>query len=331
MNKISAVTIILAVISFNFTSAFAQHSIDVQRLAAKGEYFEALANYEKLPKRRANTEAITAAARSAWGLGLSDRAIQEYDNNAAMPIEDLMAKCPEIANEVVMDFIKENPEQLAHVHSDRLDFSLFKRDARHWLEAISVLEQDDTIEDIRHELYSGIVGKQTASSFIAFKKQYEKKLDYKTILNDYKSIKKTVIEYSSRDGSRLDQLNLALEQILSKMDAQEVTKEQVENFKLFLLDAPLEMAYKACKHINQSMFMHKDLILNDVNFSNGLKKAKTSPGSFANTVLSGTAVAAGAAAQEVVQADKENKKKTRKKKTLVEKVKSLVSSETKED
>lgn len=61
------------------SAAFAQHPIEVQRLAAKGEYFRALVEYEKLPKRRADTAAVTAAARSAWGLGLADRSISEYD------------------------------------------------------------------------------------------------------------------------------------------------------------------------------------------------------------------------------------------------------------
>ncbi len=79
MKTISIKILIIAVVSICPAICTAQHSIDVQRQAAKGEYFDALASFEKLPKRRASTEAITAAARSAWGLGLSDRAIQEYD------------------------------------------------------------------------------------------------------------------------------------------------------------------------------------------------------------------------------------------------------------
>ena len=58
---------------------YAQHSIEIQRHAAKGEYYKALVEYEKLPKRRATSAAVTAAARSAWGLGLPERAIQEYE------------------------------------------------------------------------------------------------------------------------------------------------------------------------------------------------------------------------------------------------------------
>jgi tetratricopeptide (TPR) repeat protein len=79
MERKIALSLILAAGLIFAGNAFAQHSIDVQRLAAKGEYMEALISYEKLPKRRASTEAVSAAARSAWGLGLSQRAIQEYD------------------------------------------------------------------------------------------------------------------------------------------------------------------------------------------------------------------------------------------------------------
>lgn len=79
MKKILAVLTIQAAGLFSGAVCQAQHSIDVQRLAAKGEYFQALVDFEKLPKRKASTEAVSAAARSAWGLGLSQRAIQEYD------------------------------------------------------------------------------------------------------------------------------------------------------------------------------------------------------------------------------------------------------------
>lgn len=61
------------------TQLSAQHPIEVQRLAAAGEYFKALASYDKMAKRQATPEAVLAAARSAWALGLPDRAIAEFD------------------------------------------------------------------------------------------------------------------------------------------------------------------------------------------------------------------------------------------------------------
>ncbi|MCO6431759.1 MAG: tetratricopeptide repeat protein [Deltaproteobacteria bacterium] len=59
--------------------ANAQHPIDVQRLSAKGEHFDALVAYQKLPKRRTTSEAVNAAARSAWALSLPKLAIEEFD------------------------------------------------------------------------------------------------------------------------------------------------------------------------------------------------------------------------------------------------------------
>lgn len=59
--------------------AAAQHPIDVQRKTAAGEHFEALVTYEKLPKRRVNAGAQLAAAKSAWALGLAQRAVEDFE------------------------------------------------------------------------------------------------------------------------------------------------------------------------------------------------------------------------------------------------------------
>lgn len=67
-----------AVIIASASVAQAQHSIDVQRLAAAGDHFEALTTFDELPRRRRTTAARIAAARSAWALGLADRALNEY-------------------------------------------------------------------------------------------------------------------------------------------------------------------------------------------------------------------------------------------------------------
>lgn len=77
--RIAIVLFELIVITHSVENCYAQHPIDVQRSAADGEYFKALVNYERLPRRRATTLSIVAAARSAWGLGLSTKAILEYD------------------------------------------------------------------------------------------------------------------------------------------------------------------------------------------------------------------------------------------------------------
>lgn len=60
--------------------AVAQHAIDVQQKAVAGEYYEALLLYDKMAKRRATVDATIAAGKSAWALGLADRAILEIDS-----------------------------------------------------------------------------------------------------------------------------------------------------------------------------------------------------------------------------------------------------------
>ncbi|MCB0332247.1 MAG: tetratricopeptide repeat protein [Bdellovibrionales bacterium] len=71
--------IILFLIFSGLGDAFAQHPIDVQRQSAQGEHFSALVTYEKLPRRTVNAGAQLSAAKSAWALGLSQRAIEDFE------------------------------------------------------------------------------------------------------------------------------------------------------------------------------------------------------------------------------------------------------------
>lgn len=59
--------------------AAAQHPVDVQKLSAAGEHFRALSMYELLPDRAVGTDTRIAAAKSAWALGLTRVAAQEFD------------------------------------------------------------------------------------------------------------------------------------------------------------------------------------------------------------------------------------------------------------
>ncbi|MEZ4755112.1 MAG: tetratricopeptide repeat protein [Bdellovibrionota bacterium] len=60
-------------------SASAQHPVEIQQQTADGDHFRALVDFEKLPKRRQTIESRLAAAKSAWALGLVERAAAEYD------------------------------------------------------------------------------------------------------------------------------------------------------------------------------------------------------------------------------------------------------------
>jgi len=58
----------------------ADHPIEVQRKSARGEHFEALVLYDRLAQRNMTPDARLAAAKSAWALGLVDKAVAEFDH-----------------------------------------------------------------------------------------------------------------------------------------------------------------------------------------------------------------------------------------------------------
>ncbi len=60
--------------------ARAEHPIDVQQKASDGDYLGALLAFDRMPKRIATTESVIAAGKSAWALGLADRARKEFES-----------------------------------------------------------------------------------------------------------------------------------------------------------------------------------------------------------------------------------------------------------
>ena len=87
--KLSFLSIYLVWIATGLAAApaVAQSAIEVQKKAAEARYYESLVEYEKIPRSRVGSETALAAARSAWALGLSDRAAEEFD--LALRSEDL--------------------------------------------------------------------------------------------------------------------------------------------------------------------------------------------------------------------------------------------------
>jgi type IV pilus assembly protein PilF len=59
--------------------SFSEHPIDVQRLSASGNHYEALLAFHRLPDRQINAEARLAAARSAWAMSLPSMAIDQLE------------------------------------------------------------------------------------------------------------------------------------------------------------------------------------------------------------------------------------------------------------
>jgi len=62
-----------------------QHPMDVQRRSAESDHLAALVTYDRLPRRTISAEARIAAGRSAWALGLPERALSEFDRAMVDP------------------------------------------------------------------------------------------------------------------------------------------------------------------------------------------------------------------------------------------------------
>ncbi len=100
------------------STSMAQHPVEVQRLAASGDFYVALTTYERMPKRIATTESIVAAARSAWGLGLATRAQEEFDRalrDEKMPDEE---KARVFLSKGIIEY-QEGRYQVAVLHAER--------------------------------------------------------------------------------------------------------------------------------------------------------------------------------------------------------------------
>mgnify|MGYP000982494089 CR=1 FL=1 len=133
------------------SSALAQHSIDVQRYAAQGEFFKALAEFEKLPKRKVNTEASLAAAKSAWALGLPDKSLEYYEDALKRGNLNEDARAGIILSEGIIHY-QEGRNELAEVNASKaikmLDNGIVKSRAFVlWGEVLMKLGKDGAAEE----------------------------------------------------------------------------------------------------------------------------------------------------------------------------------------
>lgn len=178
-------------------------------------------------------------------------------------------------HKMVLNFIRENPEFLGNKGTQfQSEGDMAKPNPRTWLETISGLEENKDIDNIRYEVYSGAIGKTAAARFMAFRSVEDKKIDYKDVLDAYSSVRDDVLV--AVKANRIDKLNQAVEEILLKMEDNKVSKSQVENFKKFMLDIPLELSFKICQKLTSSKFGLKDMIVNDPEYLAKFKVLKNS-------------------------------------------------------
>lgn len=174
----------------------------------------------------------------------------------------------------VADFIRNHREQLEIEHKERLNLQLLTPDRRAWLDMIARLEKETTIDDIRFELYKGIVGPTAAASFATFKKNSEERLSAKDVLYAYQRVRARVKEASSPSSTRFDVLNTAVEEIFTMLPTLDLKEDAVENFAQFMLDVPLEMSLKMSKKLHESTWKQKNNILNNPEFVARFKDRK---------------------------------------------------------
>jgi len=166
----------------------------------------------------------------------------------------------------VADFIRTHPEMSEVQHKDRLNTSMITPDRRSWLDMVSRLENEFELENVRYELYSGIVGPTAAASFLSHKQKHHDKLSGRDILNRFSEVKRRILEASDPQSTRFDLLNGASEEILLMLPDMVLTDRQMGNFKDFLLTIPLEMSLKVFKRLHEVKWAQKNDILNNQKF-----------------------------------------------------------------
>lgn len=172
----------------------------------------------------------------------------------------------------IADFIRECPNMLELSAKDagRLDMSFIVPDRRSMLEGIGMLEASGEVpEELKYEVYSGLVGLSAAAAYVAWSNKKEKSLTLKQILNSYTgNVKKRVLDASSsKKERRFDILNQPIDELLLKLaDNPDLLSAEgyLSNIKLYLLDIPKELATKAFVRLSSlGRFYGKDALLND--------------------------------------------------------------------
>lgn len=183
--------------------------------------------------------------------------------------------------ESVSDFIHEQPGllELDAKRAGRLDDSFITPDRRAWLEGIGALEAEHTLpEDLRYELYCGLVGKAAAAAFITWKGKAQKSIRLNDILTKYSSIR-TKVKKMTKDGNetRFDLLNGPLEEFFANLGLNpqllETHKDALTNMQAYLIDLPIELAMKfftRCAEVKK--FSGRDSLLNDPEFAKNFAK-----------------------------------------------------------
>lgn len=173
----------------------------------------------------------------------------------------------------VAGFIRENGDCLEReVKMNNLTF--IAPDRRAWLTMISPLENEESIENERYELYKGCVGESAAAAFMTYKKKKEKAVSAKQVLFQYDKVKEIIKLNSNPKNSRLDTITKTANEVLSRLidDENLLNDEKVmNNLFEFLTDIPRESTLTFLNSLKDVSNQNKSIIMNSEKFAKKLK------------------------------------------------------------
>ena len=178
----------------------------------------------------------------------------------------------------ISDFINEMPNMLEEQVKDGFNFDTIKPNRRAFADYIRLLElETGPIEDLRYELYQGLIGTSCAATFQTWKTKRGDALRARDVINKYDSVRGKVLKLSDSKNSRFDILNGAVEEMMLYLEKNVLKDNQLKNLQQFLLDIPLELSSSVFNKIEKSNWKQKHDVLNNKEFVSrfvSIKKGK---------------------------------------------------------
>jgi hypothetical protein len=178
----------------------------------------------------------------------------------------------------IADFLRENPEH-AHARNRKVADLSVRPNHRAWDESVGALEGEDISDEIRYEIYSGMIGEATAAAFMSWKKNQQEKLRLRDILNNYEKVRPLVKKLTkSESETRFDALSGPFEELATKLqqDHNFLKKEQIPMLQAYMLDVPLELVAQTVKRLGRLQFAVKNELFNDKEFISKITYTKPS-------------------------------------------------------
>ena len=168
----------------------------------------------------------------------------------------------------VADFISEHPEML-EVKRNNQDTARVSPDRRALLDMIGPLDDEVMSDELRFELYTGIIGHTAAAAYMSHKNAAQKKIRLKEILNDYPKVRNKIMSFHSGKETRFDMLSAPIDELTGKLEDSPkfLTVDHVANLHMFFLDLPLELLSQTLKKLGKLKFENKSLLMNDKEFA----------------------------------------------------------------